>query len=271
MRIIKRFVLVSVMVCVTALSLIPFYMMFIMGTHVTEDLFRGLVILPGRYFVNNVQTVVRSGLLTYYANSIIVSVISTTLSVFVSALTGYAIAKFRFKFRNTIFFAILISMMVPAQLGLIAYVIQMRVFGLNNSLIPLILPWIASPFGVFWMTQMIGSSVPSEIVESGRIDGCNEFKIFVRLAIPCFIPAIVTLSMLIFLWSWNSYMLPMVILNRPELFTIPVGLARIGDLYRVDHAARIAGLSLGTIPLLIIFSIGSKSFIRGLTAGAIKE
>ena len=270
-RLIKTILLIITISFISLVSLTPFYIMIVMSSHVTEDIFKGLVLLPGNYLMKNIQTAVESGLLTYYRNSIIVSVASTLLSVFVSSLTGYALAKYRFKFRNAIFNFILMTMMVPTQLGLVAYVTQMRAMGMSNSLWPLIFPWIANGFGVFWMTQYVKSSVPDEIIESGRLDGCSEPGIFFRLVMPCCIPALTTLVMLIFLWSWNNYMLPMVTLNKPDLFTIPVGLARIGDLYRVDHAARIAGLALGTLPIIIIFSIGSKSFIRGLTAGAVKE
>lgn len=270
-RLIKKTVLIIVITVISLISLAPFYIMLVMSSHVTEDIFKGLVLLPGNYLMENIKTAVESGLLTYYRNSIIVSVSSTVLSVLVSSLAGYAIAKYRFKFRDAVFNFILVTMMVPTQLGLVAYVAQMRIMGVSNSLWPLIFPWIANGFGVFWMTQYIQSSVPDEIIESGRLDGCSEPGIFFKLVIPCCIPALTTLVMLIFLWSWNNYMLPMVTLNKPELFTIPVGLARIGDLYRVDHAARIAGLALGTLPIIVIFSIGSKSFIRGLTAGAVKE
>ena len=220
--------------------------------------------------MKNINTALNSGLLVFYKNSIFVSVISTLLSVLISAMAGFALSKYRFPARKRIFYFILLSMMVPTQLGLVAYVLQMRYMGLINTLWALIFPWCASAFGAFWMTQYIGSAVPSEIIESGRIDGCPEIRIFFELVMPCIIPAIITLMMLIFLWSWNNYLLPLVIQNDPEIMTLPTGLSVIGDLYKVDHAAKIAGLTLGTLPLLVIFIIGSKSFIRGLTAGAIK-
>lgn len=267
---VKRTVLTLTMAIISLVAFIPFYAMFIMSTYVTEDLYKGLVLLPGNYLIQNVKTAMNSGLLTFYKNSVFVSVASTVISVLVSSMAGFALSKYRFPARNRIFCFILLSMMVPSQLGLVAYVLQMRYMGLINTLWALVFPWCASAFGAFWMTQYISSGVPNEIIESGRIDGCPEWRIFAELVLPCIIPAVVTLMMLIFLWSWNNYLLPLVIQNNPDSYTLPIGLSAIGDLYRVDHAAKIAGLSLGTLPLLLIFSFGSKSFIRGLTAGAVK-
>jgi len=266
----KSFLLTTLMAVISLVAFIPFYMMFIMSTHFTEDLYKGLVLLPGDYLFININTAMQSGLAGFYVNSLIVSISSTVLCVLVSTMAGYALSKYRYKAREKFFTFILLSMMVPSQLGLVAYVIEMRYIGVVRTLYPLIFPWIANAFGVYWLRQYIGSAVPTEIIESGRIDGCSEPRILFVLVIPCITPALVTLMMLIFLWSWNSYLLPLVIQNNPESFTLPIGLSSIGDLYRVDHAAKIAGLTLGTLPLLVIFSFGSKSFLRGLTAGAIK-
>ena len=136
----KQIMLILVISLLSLVSLLPFYMMFIMSTHVTEDLFKGLVLLPGKNLIPNVKTALDSGLLIFYKNSLFVSVISTILSVIVSALAGFALSKYRFRYRDAIFNFILLTMMVPTQLGLVAYVVQMRYMGLNNSLLPLIFP-----------------------------------------------------------------------------------------------------------------------------------
>jgi cellobiose transport system permease protein len=205
-----------------------------------------------------------------YLNSLIVSVSSTLLSVFVSALAGFAFAKHEFKYKRKLFSFILLTMMIPGQLGLVAYIIEMRFLGLSGSLFPLILPWVANAFGIYWMTQFMKGAVPNEVLESARIDGCSEIGVFFRIALPFIGPAMTTLSLLVFLWSWNNYLLPLIIINQPELYTIPLGITTLGNLYRTDLAAQILGLSIGTIPVLVLFAIGSKSFIRGLTAGSVK-
>ena len=260
----------SLILLLSLMSIIPFYLMIMIATHVSEDVFKGLLLFPGNYLFENMSTVMQGNFFQYYLNSIIVSTLSTVLCVFVSALTGFALAKYDFKFKKAVYSFILMTMMVPAQSGMVGYIMEMKFLGLNNSLAPLIITWITNAFGVFWMTQFIKSSLPDEIIESARIDGCNEFGIFIKIVIPYIKPAIATLSMLVFFWSWNSYLLPTIVINKKELFTIPLAVANLGSLYRTDYGARMAALTLATIPLILIFIAGSKTFIRGLTAGAVK-
>lgn len=259
-----------VLVIVSIVSLLPFYIMIIMGTHENADLFKGIVILPGRYLFKNIATIFEGGFLRYYANSLYIAVLSTVLSILVSAMAGFSFAKYDFKGKKKLFYFILSTMMVPGQLGLIAFIVEMRYMKWVNTHLPLIIPSAASAFGVFWMTQYILGSVPSEVMDSSRIDGCSEPGIFFRIVLPYIKPAIATLSMLGFLGSWNSYLVPLILLNDTNLYTVPLGIATLGNLYRTEYAVRITALTLGTLPLLIIFSIGTKSFTRGLTTGAVK-
>ncbi|WP_233531974.1 carbohydrate ABC transporter permease [Paenibacillus alkalitolerans] len=251
-------------------ALLPFYIMIIMGTHQNEDLFTKIVLTPGNYLLENLKTVSESRFDLAYMNSIIVSVTSTVASVFVSAFAGYAFAKHEFKYKNKIFAGILLTMMIPGQLGLVAYVIEMRYLGLSGTLLPLVLPFVANAFGVYWMTQFMKGAIPTEVLESARIDGCSDIGIFFQIVLSFIYPAITTLSLLVFLWSWNNYLLPLIIINNPDLFTIPLGITSLGRAYRTDLAAQILGLTIGTLPVLILFAVGSKSFIRGLTAGSVK-
>ncbi|WP_219837565.1 carbohydrate ABC transporter permease [Paenibacillus sp. R14(2021)] len=260
----------SAIALLSIFALLPFYIMIVMGTYQNEDLFQRIVLIPGHYLWENLKTVAASRFDLVYWNSLIVSVASTLLSVFVSAFAGFAFAKHEFKYKNKIFGAVLLTMMIPGQLGLVAYVIEMRYLGVSGTLLPLIMPWIANAFGVFWMTQFMKGAIPTEVLESARMDGCSDIGVFFRIVLAFIYPAITTLSLLVFLWSWNNYLLPLIIINKPELYTIPLGITSLGNAYRTDLAAQILGLTLGTIPVLILFAFGSKSFIRGLTAGSVK-
>ena len=259
-----------VLIIVSIISLLPFYIMFIMGTHYNEDLFKGIVLLPGRYFFKNIATVLENSFIRFYINSLYVAVSATALCVLVSALSGFAFAKYEFKGKNRLFYFILATMMIPGQLGLVAFIVEMRYMKWVNTHLPLIVPSAASAFGVFWMTQYILGSVPNEVLESSRMDGCSEPGIFFRIVLPYIKPAIATLSMLAFLGSWNNFLGPLILINKTELYTVPLGIVALSNYHRTDYAAQIVGLALGTLPLLIIFSIGSKSFIKGFTAGSIK-
>ncbi|WP_231637789.1 ABC transporter permease subunit [Paenibacillus sp. FSL R5-0912] len=120
------------------------------------------------------------------------------------------------------------------------------------------------------MTQFIRSSVPTEVIESARIDGCSEPAILTRIVVPFLMPAISTLGLISFLGSWNGYLLPLVTINKPELYTLPLGIANLSTVFRTDYSASILGLTLGTLPLIVLFLFGSKTLVRGLTGGAVK-
>ncbi|MFD2212172.1 carbohydrate ABC transporter permease [Metabacillus endolithicus] len=261
----------SGLVAVSLLSIMPFYVLIMMSTQVTEDIFKGKMFSPGNYAFENLATVLNSNFFNSFLNSVFVSVTSTILCVLICTMTGYSLAKYNYKYKALFYAFIVGTMMVPTQIGLIGYIMEMRFFQLNNTLIPLILIWIANPFGVFWMVQYIKTAVPQDIIESARIDGCNELRIFIQIILPIVKPAMVTLSLVIFLWSWNNYLLPLVMINKEELFTIPLSIQSLGNYYRTDYGARMMGLLIAIIPLIILFIFGSKNFIRGLTAGAVKE
>lgn len=267
---IKRLPVYLVVLIFSVAALLPFYMMIIMGTYYSEELYSGVKLLPGGYFLTNLHTVLKQNFFIFYKNSLIVSVCNTLGGVFISALTGYAFAKYQFKGKKPLFAFIVATLAIPQQLGLIGFVVEMRALGWINTLLPLIFSGMASAFGVFWMTQYISSSVPNEIIESGRIDGCNDFVIFFRLVLPIIRSALITIFLLLFLWSWNSYMTPLVTISNEKYYTIPLSIALISSEYRTDYAARILSLALSTIPIIGMFCIGSKHLIQGLISGSVK-
>ncbi|QYR23058.1 carbohydrate ABC transporter permease [Paenibacillus sp. sptzw28] len=261
---------VSVLALLTALCLLPFYTMVVMGTYYSEDLFKQLPLLPSHYLAHNLNTVLQGDFMKYYGNSVYVAILFTAISVGISTITGYAFGKFDFPGRKVLYLIILATMMIPGQLGLIAYVMEMKWFHLGNTHMPLLIAGLNNAFGVFFMTQFSRSSVPAEVLESARIDGCGELGAFVRIAYPFLMPAVSTLALLAFLGSWNNYLLPLVTLNKPDLYTLPLGIANLSTVYRTDYSASILGLTLGTLPLIVLFLFGSKTLVRGLTGGAVK-
>lgn len=255
---------------VSALSLFPFYMMIVMGTYYTEDLFKALPLLPSGYGWENIKTVFQSKFLRIYGNSLIVSVAAVAGATLTSTLIGYSIAKFEFRARRLLQTFVIVTMMVPTQVGLIGYIIEMRNIGVGNTLWPVILVWTAFPFGAFFMIQFMRDSIPGDLLECARMDGCSEPGIFVRIVLPIVKPGLATLSMLVFLWSWNNYLLPLVTINKSEWFTLPVFVSNLGIVHRTDYAARMAALAMTTIPVLLLFLLGSRTFMKRLTAGAVK-
>ncbi|WP_166246403.1 carbohydrate ABC transporter permease [Paenibacillus turpanensis] len=255
---------------VTLISLFPFYVMLMMSTYYSEDIFKGLPLLPSDYLVENLQTVFKTNFLKVYGNSLLVSLSSVLIGVLTATLIGYAVAKYQFRLKGFLNYFIILTMMVPAQVGLIGYVIEMRSLGLGNTLLPVILIWSAWPFGAFFMVQFIRDTVPNEIIECARIDGASEPRILFNIVMPLIKPGLATLSTLVFLWSWNNYLLPLVTINNDENYTIPLFVSTLGFVHRTDYGARMGALALSTIPVLILFLLGSRTFIKGITAGAVK-
>lgn len=255
---------------ISLVALIPFYMMFVMGTYYSEDLFKGLPLLISNYFWENLKTTLSHGLLATYGNSIFVSAVSVAGCFFTSVTMGYALAKFEFKAKKALFVLVLTGMMLPTQISIIGYIMEMRVAHLTNTLWSVVCVWIANPFSAFFMMQFIRDSVPEEMMESARIDGCSEPGILFKIVVPCIKPAITTVATLVFLWSWNNYLLPLITLNKQEVYTLPLMISNISVSYRQDYGAQMLALALSTFPVLIIFIFGSKYFVKGITAGAVK-
>lgn len=259
-----------VLILVTIVAIAPFYFMLIMSTYRTQNLAAAVSMLPGDYLMTNLRSVIASGFLRYYWNSLSTAVIFTVISVALPTMAGYGFAKYSFRGGKILYAIIVGAMMIPAQLGLIGYVIQMRGMRLIGTHWPIILGDVATCFGVFWMTQFIRGAVPDAVMESARLDGSGEIRTFFQIVLPFIIPAMATLAIIQFIFSWNAYLRPLVTLSDPNLFTIPLGIASLATRYQTDYAAQIAALSLGTVPLIIVFLLGSKTFIRGLTSGAVK-
>lgn len=260
------------LVTVTSIvALIPFYIMFIMGTYKNEDIFKGLRLLPGNYIKENFNTILQGDVLTPYMNSIMISVVSVVSCIFVSSLCGYGLSKFQFKGKKVFKQILMITLMMPYQISLAGYLMEMRWVGLNNTLWPMIFVFFANPFGAYWMTQYIGTAIPDSLVESAKIDGASEMRIFLTIVFPLTKPALITLALLIFLWSWNNFIIPLVFIADPRQYTLPLFISTLGGSYRIDYAARLLNLTLATIPVLVFFSIFSKYLIKGMTIGAIKE
>ena len=259
-----------ILIVMTLIMFFPLYIVFVMGTYYSEDIFKGLPILPSDYFLTNLKLVISKGYFSAYFNSITVSVVSVILSVLVSTMIGFALAKYNFKGKKFIFAFVMAIMMIPGQISMIGYMLEMRKLNLINTLLPLIFTWAAHPLGAFLMMQFISDGIPDELLESARLDGCSEPGIFFKIVIPCIKSGFVTLATLVFLWSWNNYVLPLILINKQELFSIPLMVNNLSNAFRSDYGAIMCALGLSVLPMIVIFSLCSRTFIQGIAAGAVK-
>ncbi len=206
-------------------------------------------------------------------NSLIVAIPATLLGAYFSALTAYGLAMYRFHGNKIIFGAILVFMMIPGQLSLIGFYQLCTKLHLVNSYIPLILPAVAAPGTVFFLRQYILSSLPPSLVEAARIDGAKEIYSFHKIVLPIISPAMATMGIMGFIGNWNSYLLPMIILNKNEKFTLPVMMATLRaslDIARNQGATYLA-VAISVIPILLVFCFFSRYIISSISAGAVKE
>lgn len=270
MKVFKKIVFMAVIIFISLLSIVPFYFIMSMATHSTAEIYRSELLGFGDQLLVNMKTIIAGGFINYYWNTVVVAVFSGAVCVLISAMAAYGLTVYKFKHRDMVKRFIIASMMIPGQISLIGYAIEMRQLHLVNTLVPLVFTWFASAYGVFFVVQYMTNSLPMELIESARIDGSGEFRTFCVIALPLIKPAIGTLFMLIFLWSWNNFLMPSTVLTENSKFTIPLGIQTLSTAYRDDWGARGAALALAVIPLLIIFAIGSKYFIKGLAAGAVK-
>jgi multiple sugar transport system permease protein len=206
-------------------------------------------------------------------NSVLVAVPATLLGVYFSALTAYGLAMYKFHGNKVIFGAILVFMMIPGQLSLIGFYQLCTKLHLVNSYIPLIVPAIAAPGTVFFLRQYILSSLSSSLVEAARIDGAPELYSFHRIVLPIISPAMATMGIMGFIGNWNNYLLPMIILNKNDKFTLPVMMATLRaslDIVKNQGATYLA-VTISVIPILVVFCFFSRYIISSISAGAVKE
>lgn len=206
-------------------------------------------------------------------NSLIVAVPSTLLSAYFSSLTAYGLARYKFKGNKLLTVIIIIFMMIPGQLSLIGFYDLMTMLKLTDSYLPLIIPAIAAPGTVFFLRQYCDVSIHPALVEAARIDGAGELHIFHKIILPIMSPGIATMSIGAFIGSWNNYLMPLVLLNTPEKFTLPVMIASLNssqDISRNQGAIYLA-VAISVIPILIVFAFCSKYIISSISAGGVKE
>lgn len=255
------------------LSLFPFYWLFVMSTATTADMFRFPPrLVPGdQLWVNIGKVLDNVGFFQSFANSLIVAALHTAIVLFFCSLAGFAFAKFSFPAKNFLFFFLLATMMVPQQLGLIPQFILMQKLGWINELKALIIPGAANAFGIFWMRQYSQTVIHDELINAGRIDGCNSFDLYWRVSLPILRPALATLGIITFLQSWNDYLWPLVVISVQQKFTLQMLIASMNGVYSTDYSMVMAATLMATVPLIVVFAMFSRQFIAGLMQGSVKD
>ncbi|NAW91099.1 MULTISPECIES: carbohydrate ABC transporter permease [unclassified Vibrio] len=203
-------------------------------------------------------------------NSIYIAFLGTTISLLFCSMGGYAFAVFQFKGKNALFGMLVASMMIPPVLSLIPYFMIVKFLGLMDNHMAVWLPFTTTPFGIFLMRQHVMASIPKELLEAGKLDGAGEFRTYWSVVLPLMKPALATLAIVQFVFFWNSFMNPLVVLTSPENYVITQALRSVQGIPNTPWGAVMLGTTISILPLVTIYLFASKQMISGLTSGAVK-
>ena len=227
-------------------------------------------LLPGGNFWTNVAEVFDTiPFWTALWNSILISTIITVSVVMFSTLAGYAFAKLRFRGNNALMVAVVATMAIPTQLGIIPLFMVMREYGWTGEIGAVIIPTLVTAFGVFFMRQYLVDVIPDELIESARMDGANMIKTFWHIALPAARPALAILSLFTFMSAWTDFLWPLLVLDAGNP-TLQTALSQLQSNRYTDYSVVLTGAVLATIPLLILFAVAGKQLISGIMQGAVK-
>lgn len=273
--IVRRIIAYVVLVILTILCLVWFYLLFVNSTRSKGELISGFTPLPSTHFIKNwngmlhsTQPIVRGML-----NSVFVAACSAALCTYFSTMTAYAIHTYRFKARKAALTFILAVMMIPTQVTALGFIQLITKMGLMDNYIPLIIPAIAAPATFFYMKQYMDSVLSMSLVEAARIDGAGELKIFNRIALPLMKPAIAVQAIFGFVANWNNYFTPALVLKEEELKTLPVLIAELrnADFMKFDMGIVYMTIAFSIFPVIIVYLLLSKNIVGGVTLGGVKE
>ena len=254
------------------LMVAPLYFMFVFATHSRGAIFASPPpLLPGARTLGNLRILLQA--LPFWRNvgwSLYVACASALLTLLLCSMAGYAFAMFRFRLRRALFLLVLGTLLVPQFMNMIPTFMVMDALDWINQPRALYVPGAASAFGIVFMRQYIATSVPREVIEAARLDGCGEFAIYLRIVLPLIGPALGTLGLISFIASWNNFLMPLIVLRSPGMYTVPLALRSLQSPTDTQWGALMVGSAIATLPLLAMYVLYSRRLVDGLTAGAVK-
>ncbi len=262
------------LIAAAVLSVFPLYWMIVIASRTNASAYEWPpALLPGGNLGENIRRVLDNSdaaIIKGIVNSFVVAGTITISTVFFGAIAGFAIAKLRFRGRNVLLLAILVTMMVPVQLNIVPLYQLMIELGWLNDLKAVITPFLISGFGIFLMRQYTLQAVPDELVEAARVDGCSTWRVFRHVVAPALRPAAAVLGLLTFMQYWNEFFWPFIVLADPANPTVQISLKTLNSAYHQDLAQIFAGTVIATAPLIIVFAVFFRQIISGIMEGAVK-
>lgn len=266
----------TVLILLSFMCLFFFYVLIINATRSHAELQKGFSALPGKYFFTNLKNVANDGSFPMFRgilNSLIVSGCSAALCTYFSALTAYGLYAYDFKGKKIAFTFIMAILVMPTRVTAMGFLKLVTNMGMYDSLLPLIIPSIASPAVFYFMYSYLQSSLPISLVEAARIDGSGEFKTFNHIVLPIMKPAIAVQAIFTFVGSWNNYFVPALIIQSKNKMTVPILIATLrgADYMNFDMGKIYMMITVAIVPIIIVYLLLSKYIIAGVTLGGVKE
>lgn len=266
----------TVLILLSFMCLFFFYVLIINATRSHAELQKGFSALPGKYFFTNLKNVANDGSFPMFRgilNSLIVSGCSAALCTYFSALTAYGLYAYDFIVKKVAFTFIMAILVMPTQVTAMGFLKLVTNMGMYDSLLPLIIPSIASPAVFYFMYSYLQSSLPISLVEAARIDGSGEFKTFNHIVLPIMKPAIAVQAIFTFVGSWNNYFVPALIIQSKNKMTVPILIATLrgADYMNFDMGKIYMMITVAIVPIIIVYLLLSKYIIAGVTLGGVKE
>ncbi len=265
-----------VLVILSFMCLFFFYILIVNATRSHADLQKGFSALPGSHLLKNFMSVANDGSFPMFKgilNSLVVSGCSAAICTYFSALTAYGLYAYDFKLKKVAFTFIMAILVMPTQVTAMGFLRLVTNMGMYDSLLPLIIPSIASPSVFYFMYSYLQSSLPMSLVEAARIDGCGEFRTFNRIVLPIMKPAIAVQAIFSFVGSWNNYFVPALVIQSKDKMTVPILIATLrgADYMNFDMGKIYMMIMIAIVPIIIVYLFLSKYIIAGITLGGVKE
>jgi raffinose/stachyose/melibiose transport system permease protein len=261
----------AILIAFSVAALAPILGVIALAMNEPGELITGLGLPDSLNFDTFVYAWERANFSTYIQSSVLVSTAVVVFSTLLSILAGYAFGTMRFRGQTFLFYTLLLGMIIPFEAVVIPLYYDLRAVGLTDTYWSLILPQVALnvSFGTFWMRAYF-RSVPSTLIDAADIDGATRWRILWRVLLPPGRPAVVTLMLLLFMWSWNEFMLALVMIQSEELRTAPLGLAFFVGARSTDFVSMAAGAVIVAVPVVLVYLVLQRDFIRGMFTGALR-
>ncbi len=275
----RRLLLQGLLGLLAVVTLVPFAWLIIASLKNREDFSQSMFLPPGeglfgigwdRLSLQNYDNLFDLGFGGAFLNSVFYSATTAVLATLICAAAGYALAKFRFRGRNAFTLAVLALIILPPTLLIAPGYELLYNLRLLDTVPGLILPFLAPAFGVFLFRQAVSQSVPDQLLEAARMDGCSEIEILFAIVMPLIRPMVGAFLLITFLGMWNNFISPQIVLQSGDKQPLSVAIAQLRGLYRSDYGLMMAGTVVSIAPVAVLFLLLQKQFISGLTSGAVK-